>query len=327
MPEYIASDFGPDGFTGIAEILTGVFTLGTITSSSATRIVMTIGPAEIIIVGSGLTVSGNTITGGTLETITATATASGSRLARLKDLGMDADDINTALLAEAGGDTSAMEIYAYAFDWTIDGANTAAVMTDPQLNGDGIQIEFAGDDNFVMGTGNDVIVAGKGDDRVNTRGGDDSVSGGNGDDLIRGGGGSDVLHGDRGADTIIGGGSDDTIVGGAGRDDLRGGSGGDQILGGKGADVIDGGGGNDTIAGGEGTDILSGGNGSDTFFFMPSEGNNTITDFDVTEDSLDLFNEFAGWEAEQDGDDVLITNVLGDTTILILDVSVDDITL
>ena len=101
--------------------------------------------------------------------------------------------------------------------------------------------------------------------------------------------------------SVFGQGGNDTITatnsatrtydGGAGNDLLNGGSAADNLIGGTGADTISGGGGNDTIVGGAGADSLTGGGGSDRFVFNnSSEGLDTITDFDPTATTGDLFN-------------------------------------
>ena len=101
--------------------------------------------------------------------------------------------------------------------------------------------------------------------------------------------------------SVFGQGGDDTITatnsatrtydGGADNDVLHGGSVADNLIGGTGADTISGGGGNDTIVGGAGADSLTGGGGSDRFVFNnASEGIDTITDFDPTATTGDLFN-------------------------------------
>ena len=100
---------------------------------------------------------------------------------------------------------------------------------------------------------------------------------------------------------VFGQGGDDTITatnsatrtydGGADKDVLNGGSVADNLIGGTGADTISGGGGNDTIVGGAGADSLTGGGGSDRFVFNNAlEGIDTITDFDPTATTGDLFN-------------------------------------
>jgi Ca2+-binding RTX toxin-like protein len=82
-----------------------------------------------------------------------------------------------------------------------------------------------------------------------------------------------------------------TYDGGDGNDVLNGGSVADNLIGGTGDDTISGGGGNDTIVGGVGADSLTGGGGSDRFVFNnASEGIDTITDFDPTATTGDLFN-------------------------------------
>ena len=53
-------------------------------------------------------------------------------------------------------------------------------------------------------------------------------------------------------------------------------------------DSLDGGVGDDTLIGGEGNDTLTGGEGADTFVFGAGHGNDTITDFDVDNDTIDI---------------------------------------
>ena len=53
-------------------------------------------------------------------------------------------------------------------------------------------------------------------------------------------------------------------------------------------DSLDGGLGDDTLIGGEGNDTLTGGDGADTFIFGAGDGDDTITDFDVGNDVIDL---------------------------------------
>ena len=67
-------------------------------------------------------------------------------------------------------------------------------------------------------------------------------------------------------------------------DDVRFGDRDDEDL----DDSLDGGVGDDTLIGGEGNDTLTGGDGADTFVIGAGDGNDTITDFDVDNDILDL---------------------------------------
>ena len=91
----------------------------------------------------------------------------------------------------------------------------------------------------------------------------------------------DILAGDARNNTIFGGSGNDALYGGPG--------GGDDIMNGnKGNDRLFGGQGNDKLYGSEGNDRLSGGPGEDIFIFEPGEYENTITDFTLGEDKIDL---------------------------------------
>ncbi|PCJ47382.1 MAG: hypothetical protein COA74_11720 [Gammaproteobacteria bacterium] len=104
-------------------------------------------------------------------------------------------------------------------------------------------------------------------------GGIDVITGGLGDDIIYGGSGLDTLNGEAGNDTIYGGDDTDTINGGTGTN---------TIYGGLGGDIFHVGLGTDEITGGEGADIY-------IIDATPSgSGSLTITDFDITEDRIDL---------------------------------------
>ena len=126
------------------------------------------------------------------------------------------------------------------------------------------QFEFDGpvENQRLFGTLNaDTINAGEGNDRV---------GGGYGNDTIDGEGGNDVLYGNSGDDLVTGG------------------EGNDQLGGGEGNDTLDGEEGDDRLSGNAGDDVLTGGTGADTFSFEDAQGNDTITDFDIDEDLIDL---------------------------------------
>ena len=93
-------------------------------------------------------------------------------------------------------------------------------------------------------------------------------------------------------DTIDGQGGDDRIAGEVGDDVLLGGAGDDRIFGNSG---------DDDITGGVGDDRLTGNFGADTFRHAVGDGVDEITDFDVTEDMLDVtdhgFADFAAFQA------------------------------
>ncbi|CAM2780587.1 Serralysin G [Vibrio mytili] len=92
--------------------------------------------------------------------------------------------------------------------------------------------------------------------------------------------------------SMTGGDGDDTILGGSGNDTLFGGNGDDTLFGGDGDDTLFGGSGDDLLDGGLGSDILTGGDGHDVFKWTEDtvdEGaTDTITDFTVTHDTIDL---------------------------------------
>ncbi|HZF44523.1 MAG TPA: M10 family metallopeptidase C-terminal domain-containing protein [Sphingomonadaceae bacterium] len=74
---------------------------------------------------------------------------------------------------------------------------------------------------------------------------------------------------------------------------LFGGLGNDVLIGGAGNDSIRGGAGDDRLSGGAGVDTLTGGSGSDIFVFADASyrnGNDTITDFVIGTDRIDLSN-------------------------------------
>ena len=88
-----------------------------------------------------------------------------------------------------------------------------------------------------------------------------------------------IISGSNDSETMDGKGGDDILYGNNGNDTLLGGLGNDQLDGGNGRDVLD---------GGANDDILTGGRGGDTFVFKPGFGHDTITDFSIFEDRLDI---------------------------------------
>ena len=95
-------------------------------------------------------------------------------------------------------------------------------------------------------------------------------------------------------DVINAQGGDDTLLAHGGDDILRGGRGNDVLYGGAGNDSLNGGSGSDALVGGIGNDTLTGGSGKDVFRFdSPLEGIDTITDFVVADDTIQI-NGFGG---------------------------------
>ncbi len=112
--------------------------------------------------------------------------------------------------------------------------------------------------NVVNGTANaDTITTGATADEIHAAGGNDTVKAGDGNDALYGDGGNDVLYGENGNDKLYGGDGADKLIGGAGDDQLTGGS------------------------------------GVDTFVFGPGSGSDTVTDFTIGTDKIDLAG-FAG---------------------------------
>lgn len=170
-----------------------------------------------------------------------------------------------------------------------------------------------GNDTMNGGGSDDTLFGGDGLDNLSGDAGDDSIEGGVGSDLINGENGNDVLHGQQGFDEIYGGFGNDTIFAGSGNDYLYGGANADDLYGGDH---------NDTLSGGAGFDTMTGGDGSDVFVFEAGDGQDIITDFDGSEDMIDLSAyDFAGYAevmtfATQQGSDVLFNFLNGDTLLV-----------
>ncbi len=162
--------------------------------------------------------------------------------------------------------------------------------------------------------GNDTIRGNDGDDIFYAHGGADNINGGNGSDTLdyryaknavninlstkRVTEASNLIDqfnsienavGSDFDDTIAGNSSDNILVGRAGNDVINGDKGNDQLFGGEGNDQIAGGSGNDFLNGGAGNDTLTGGAGSDRFSLSNlSDGVDTITDFTVADDLIEI---------------------------------------
>lgn len=83
-----------------------------------------------------------------------------------------------------------------------------------------------------------------------------------GNDVLSGGDGPNVLNSEGGSDTLFGGGGDDMLNGGTGDDRLN---------------------------GGQGNDALTGDFGADVFVFERSGGSDTVTDFEIGVDTIELW--------------------------------------
>lgn len=84
------------------------------------------------------------------------------------------------------------------------------------------------------------------------------------------------------------------IMGGSKADLLRGDNGDDFIDGHAGNDTLNGRGGDDALFGSAGNDQLTGGSGNDTFIFTAGFGDDTITDFNSSDDMIEFASDVFG---------------------------------
>ena len=114
------------------------------------------------------------------------------------------------------------------------------------------------------------------------------LTGGNGADTLFGEDGDDQLFGGDGNDHLHAGSGSDTLDGGAGKDKLYGSTGGDALYGGADADQLTAGSDGDILSGGAGNDLLSGGTGADVFVFAADGSRDTVKNFTLGIDTIDL---------------------------------------
>ena len=169
-------------------------------------------------------------------------------------------------------------------------------------------------------------IGGSGDDPIIGNGASNSLKGGLGNDTITGGLGNDTLDGGAGNDKLAGGIGNDTYVvdssldtvteaSGEGTDTVQsyiswtlgtnlenltlksnsaingtGNNLNNTITGNNGKNILIGNGGNDKLIGGAGSDTLTGGTGNDIFLFKSLSGIDTITDYSVANDTIQLEN-------------------------------------
>lgn len=151
----------------------------------------------------------------------------------------------------------------------------------------------------------------------------DFIFGRGGRDLIRGGGENDWLFGNGRADVLAGNEGDDRLRGGLGDDVLIGNLGNDRMLGQRGDDTLKAGLGDDRLRGGLGDDSLTGGGGSDVFVFATGDGSDTISDFEIGSDRIEIIDGAAGIEdlsLVQAGEDVILS--FADVTLRVESVTV-----
>jgi VCBS repeat-containing protein len=221
-----------------------------------------------------------------------------------------------------------------------DGSTRQSLNADSNPNGRGSDTirGGSGDDTILGGGWNDDLVDDDGwyTDGEEVEGDTDQnqIWAGSGRDMAAGSGGDDLIGGSTGQDTLKGLGGDDTLYGNDDSDSLLGGNGDDLLYGGSGDDTVDGGAGDDRIWAGAGDDLLTGGDGSDTFAFGASAGNDTISDFNTDEDSLDLaargFADLAAVEAASsdatvDGESGLLIDLGDGESVFLVGLAVSDL--
>lgn len=179
------------------------------------------------------------------------------------------------------------------------GTTDTSISTDVT---DATLLGSTGSDNLSGEASNDTIVGDDGQDTISGNAGNDIIYGNLEIDRIYGGSGNDTIYGGQnngpastgegsasdgtlkqrdGVESISGGSGDDVVYGNYGSDLLWGNDGNDKIFGGQDKDTLSGGAGNDTLYGNRGDDFLIGGDGADNF--ISSHGDNTISDFNVSE--------------------------------------------
>ncbi|MFD3189073.1 beta-propeller fold lactonase family protein [Sedimentitalea sp. HM32M-2] len=177
-------------------------------------------------------------------------------------------------------------------------AVTVNLATGQASGGDAAGDIFSQIEGIIGSAHADTLIGDAGRNNIRGGNGNDSVTGAGGNDILNGQGGHDTVMGGAGNDRLILGGGNDTGNGGDGNDRIDGGSKNDILIGGAGNDDLNGGGGRDRLVGGSGDDSLNGGGANDVFVFETLHGGDTIEDFNVNGDRIDLsghsgFNNFS----------------------------------
>jgi Ca2+-binding RTX toxin-like protein len=158
----------------------------------------------------------------------------------------------------------------------------------------GEQFSPAPDAGTLLSKNLHLLLAGYETGEYPTLAGATALSGGADNDTLNGSRTNDILNGYQGADLLNANEGNDTLFGGSGADTLRAGNDSDKLYGKAGPDTLLGNGGNDVLVGGAGWDKLTGGIGNDRFVYQQlSDRQDTITDFNPTQDEIDLRQLFA----------------------------------
>ena len=181
-----------------------------------------------------------------------------------------------------------------AAPWFIVGAEMDGTTIDTSAGEDFSGFSFGTEEDDTLFGGDDI-------DRFIHSGGSNAYSGGGGFNSVSYGGidGAVTVNLTTGVGSVFGPSSttNDTytdiqsVFGATGDDQITGSAVANELSGAAGDDTLEGGSGDDTILGGSGDDLMSGGEGADTYTFLTSDGNDTISDFDIAEDVL-IINGF-----------------------------------
>ena len=240
----------------------GGVTFNPAVTTSVASFLNTFTDTPISILGPGITITGDNLTSQGL------LSAGGVTAWRITNFG----PADSATLSRVGGGFSpqTFSLLANSFTFVRGGSAGTYQLTGGIVNTKASGTQVNGIWNL-LATDSYVITGSAFNDILTGAGGADSLNGGNGDDSLAGAAGTDVLNGGNGKDTLDGGSQADTLIGG------------------DGDDVLIGRGGNDNLIGGLGNDTLTGTANTDRFVFNnSSEGGDTITDFTVSEDFIQV---------------------------------------
>lgn len=296
---------GDDTITGndAANKLTGNDGADTLSGMAGNDRLLSGGDDDMLMGGAG----GDTLVGGAGSDKAEGGTGNDSFFAGSGDAGDDiyAGGAGNDLMAVGAGNDLAVGDSAVSIG--LNDTTTGADGSDTLFGGDGRDTllgggwddansnsRFDGGEQQQTGSSSNVIYGGSGSDVLYGDGGADTLGGGLGSDTLHGGSGNDLFFGGQGAgdnaDVFTGGSGNDIFFGGSGNDVITANEDNDELFGGGGDDTLDGGSGADSLFGGGGDDLLTGGSGADFFFFANTHGDDVVTDFNASEDTLFLAN-------------------------------------
>ena len=324
---------GADALVTVAAGVTVTLLNVTATALTAANFILGGSPSYNVING---TASGETLNGTTaadqISGLAGNDTLNGDAGDDILDGGADNDTLNGGTGADAmtGGTGNDTYVVDNAGDTVTEAASggTDTVQTSLASYTLGSEVEnltgTVGTGQSLTGNGlANVITGGAGADTLNGAGGDDTLSGGTGADAMTGGTGNDTYVVDNAGDTVTeaaSGGTDTVQTSlasytlGSEVENLTGTVGTGQSLTGNGlANSITGGAGADTITGAAGDDSLRGNGGADVFVATAGGGADTVADFVVGTDKIDVSAFGAYQSIAQDGADTVVTVAPGVT--------------